>query len=171
MATSTPVPTPTEPYVLNRDEGTHGHFLNHLATRKTATSADGAMSIVDFVAPRGFGPPLHRHLDEDEVILVQEGEVVFRWGGNEMIATGGGMAYLPHGVPHSFQVLSDEARLFTVTAAAGGRPRFGEFVAALSEPVAEAALPEPGEIDPGRVAETGARHGIEILGPPPEPLA
>lgn len=160
----------SEPYVLHRDEGTHGHFLNHLATLKTATGEDGAMSIVEFVAPRGFGPPLHLHHDEDELLLVMEGEVVFRWGDNELTATDGGMAYLPNGVPHSFQVLSDEARLFTVTAPSGGRARFASFVDALSTPSAEPELPEPGEIDPSRVAQVGVEHGIEILGPPPPPL-
>lgn len=170
MATSTALPNPTEPYVLNRDEGTHGHFLNHLATLKSTTSTDGAMSIVEFVAPRGFGPPLHRHLHEDEVLLVMEGEVVFRWGENEMTATDGGMAYLPHAIPHSFQVLSDEARLFTVTASVEGRPRFDQFVAALSTPTDEPDMPEPTEVDPGRVAQVGGQHGIEVLGPPPAPL-
>lgn len=170
MATSTAVPNPTEPYVLNRDEGTHGHFLNHLATVKAEPGADGAMSIVEFVAPKGFGPPLHRHLHEDEMLLVLEGEVVFRWGDQEMTATNGGMAYLPHAIPHSFQVLSDEARLFTVTASVEGRPRFDQFVAALSTATAEPKLPEPGEIDPGQVAQVGGQHDIEILGPPPPPL-
>ncbi|MEM9033597.1 MAG: cupin domain-containing protein [Actinomycetota bacterium] len=170
MATSTALPTPTEPYVLHRDEGTHGHFLNHLATLKSTTSTDGAMSIVEFVAPRGFGPPLHRHLDEDEVILVMEGEVVFRWGDAEMTAADGGMAYLPRAVPHSFQVLSHEARLFTVTAAIDGRPRFDRFVAALSVPTADPTMPEPSEVDPARIAVVGGQHGIEILGPPPGPV-
>jgi hypothetical protein len=31
-------------------------------------------------------------------------------------------------------------------------------------------MPAPVEIDPGHVAAVCARHGIEVLGPPPAPL-
>ena len=31
-------------------------------------------------------------------------------------------------------------------------------------------IPEPEEIDPGHVAEVCAQFGIQVLGPPPEPV-
>lgn len=31
----------------------------------------------------------------------------------------------------------------------------------------EGRLPEPVDIDPGQVAAACARHGVEVLGPPP----
>jgi hypothetical protein len=43
------------------------------------------------------------------------------------------------------------------------------MVRALGEPTDIVALPEPGYIDPSRVAEVCAAHGIDILGPPPPP--
>ena len=42
------------------DEGDHHFFLNHLATVKVgAGGSDSGLALVEFVAPRGFGPPLH----------------------------------------------------------------------------------------------------------------
>lgn len=169
--TTAPKLDPDTISVLGRDEGQHLHFLNHLATVKATAGETGSMTAVEFVQPRGFGPPLHSHRDEDELVIVLEGEVAFRSGDTEMIGTTGSTAYLPHGIPHTFQVLSDTARMMSVTAAASATPRFDKFVETLGEPTNDAVLPEPGEIDPGEVAMAGDRFGINTLGPPPAPLA
>ena len=170
-AGSRPVPVdPPGPYVLARDEGEHFHFLNHLATRKVSAGDTGSMTVVEFSAARGFGPPLHRHDHEDEIMVVLDGEIAFRSGDAELIGRDGSTVFLPHGVPHTFQILSDEARFTTITASRVGAPVFDLMVAELGEPTDEAVLPTPSEIDPGRVAAVCAAHGIEILGPPPAPL-
>jgi len=158
------------PYMLAAGEGEHRHFLNHLATTKVAPGATGSMTAIEFLAPRGFGPPLHVHDDEDEVMVVLDGEIAFRSSDSESIASAGATVFLPHGVPHTFQVLSDTARFTTVSASNTGIPRFDRMVAELGDPTDEPTLPAPVEIDPGRVAEVCAVNGIEVLGPPPAPL-
>ena len=158
------------PAVLGRHEGTHHHFLNHLATTKVTAGDDGALDVVEFVAPRGFGPPLHVHADEDEVMVILEGEIVFRAAGTETIARQGATVHLPHGLAHSFQVLSDTARFTTVTASRQSTPMFADMVAALGADVDEPSMPNPTEIDPAEVARVCAEHRIEVLGPPPGPL-
>lgn len=170
--TDSPIPDtdPTMPYVLERDAGEHLHFLNHLATRKVTAGRDGSLSAVEFVGPRGFGPPLHCHEHEDELIVVLDGEIAFRAGGKETVAKSGSTVFLPHGVPHTFQVLSPTARFTSITASRRQAPDFDVFVAELGEATDSPVLPEPVEIDPGHVAAVGGRHGIEILGPPPAPL-
>ena len=77
---------------------------------------------------------------------------------------------LPHGVPHVWQVVSEEARFLTVNAGRRQGPSFDHFVGALGTPTHPRALPDPIEIDPGHVARVCAEHGIEVLGPPPAPL-
>ena len=170
-----------DPYVLARDEGRHFHFLGHLATVKVA-GAESSLSTVEFMAPHGFGPPLHRHDLEDELFIVLEGELVYRSGDQEFSGGPGSIAHLPRGVPHGFQVVSDMARFVNVTAAVEGPPRFDAMVAqgaldevramvaALGDEAAVPSVPDPGPIDPNRVAEVCRAHGIEILGPPPPPL-
>ena len=168
---TTALPSITAPSVLQRDEGEHRHFLNHLATTKVDAGESGSMSAIEFVAPKGFGPPLHVHEDDDEVMIVLDGEVAFRSGDREQIGTAGSTVFLPHGVPHTFQVLSESARFTTVAARLHGAPLFGGFVSELGDDLAEPVTPPPVEIDPAAVAESGARHGITILGPPPAPLS
>lgn len=164
------LPDPSRPYVLQRDEGVHHHFLDNLATTKIGGTAGGAMSAVEFVAPKGFGPPLHQHDDEDEMMVILDGEIVFRSGDIETVAQPGATVHLPHGVPHTFQVLSDTARMVSITASRTTPPKFAEMVAALGDHTDEPVLPAPMDIDPVEVAAICAAHGVEVLGPPPAPL-
>lgn len=159
------------PEVIAPGAGTHLHFLNHLATIKVSPGDDGALSVVEFVAPRGFGPPLHIHRDEDELFFIHEGRLAFHVGDDVIEAGPGTVAHLPCGIAHTFQIVSDEARLTNVTASLVRAPRFDRMVAALGEPAATPTLPEPGYVDATRVADVCREHGIDIVGPPPAPLA
>jgi quercetin dioxygenase-like cupin family protein len=154
------------------DEGDHHFFLNHLATVKVAAGdSESGLALVEFVAPRGFGPPLHVHSEEDEVMYVLDGEIRIDLGpGDSTVVSAGAVVTLPHGVPHVWQVLSAEARFLTINAGRREGTSFDQFVAALGTPADPDALPDPVEIDPGHVAQVCARHGIEVLGPPPSRL-
>jgi hypothetical protein len=103
-------------------------------------------------------------------MVILDGEIAFQSGETEFTGTTGTTVFLPHGTPHTFQVLSESARFSTITAATDGHPRFDRMVDALGQSTATATLPEPAEIDPGQVAEACAANGIEVLGPPPPPL-
>ena len=152
--------------VLAAGAGQHFEFLNHLATIKLEGQGR-TMSVAEFLAPQGFGPPEHRHNDEDELFFVLDGEVRFLTGGEEAMAGTGGFAHLPHGESHTFQVLSPTARFVTVTASIAGEPRFDQMVSSLGSPITMPTLPEPGYIDPARIAQVCASFGIDIVGPPP----
>lgn len=170
--TTSPALHPDRIHVLARDEGAHLQAIGQLATIKATAGDTGSLSAVEVVADRGFGPPLHCHRDEDELVVVLEGEVAFRSGDVESIASTGACAYLPHGVPHTFQVLSQTARMLSVTASVGGRPRFDRMFEAMGTPVIEPAMPTgPIEVDPGELAAITAAHGVDVVGPPPAPLA
>lgn len=158
------------PVIHESDGGQHYHFLGHLATVKVSADEEGQLSVVEFLAPRGFGPPLHRHNEEDELFVILDGELTFRTGDIEGVGGQGTVALLPRAVPHSFQVLSDEARFLNVTGATNGPPRFDQMVSALGMPSPHAVMPGPMDIDPGEVARVCAAHGIDVLGPPPPPL-
>lgn len=167
---TTPDTRAAQPYVLDRDEGRKRHFLNHLMTHKVTAAGGGSLVAVEANAPKGFGPPLHSHDDEDEIIVVLDGEVRFECGGEAKTVGPGGLAYFPHGESHTFQVLSDTSRMLNITASSAVTPVFDDFVEALSTPTDSIDLPVPTEIDGARVAQVGAAHGIQILGPPPDPI-
>lgn len=160
---------PKEALVLGPDEGTHLHFLNHLATIKMAGET-GSMSVVEFLAPRGFGPPLHNHRQEDELFVILDGKVSVRSGDTEGLAGPGSCVFLPSGRPHTFQILTETARMVTVTSRTGTPATFDRMVMELGVPTSNPGIPAPGPIDPDAVAATCARHDIDIVGPPPPPL-
>jgi quercetin dioxygenase-like cupin family protein len=167
---STTTTSARAPEVIPPGSGHHLHFLNHLATVKVRGGEDGALSVVEFTAARGLGPPLHRHEDEDELFVVLSGEVAFHTGDDRVLIGAGGIAFLPHGIPHTFQVHADIASFVCVTGSRARAPRFDQMVTALGAATATASLPAPGPIDPGRVADVCLEHGIQVLGPPPPPL-
>ncbi|MEO0492378.1 MAG: cupin domain-containing protein [Actinomycetota bacterium] len=164
------LPTTDQPFVLNFGEGEHRHFLNHVATTKIASSAEASMTAVEFTMPKGFGAPLHVHETEDEMMIVLEGDIRFTSGEHSYVGTAGATAWLPHGVPHTFQVISDEARAIVISAAHEGPLQFENFVGELGEPTSDPFMPEERPVDPEAVAMAGARNGLQILGPPPAML-
>lgn len=164
------LPDASAPYVLGPGEGDHRHFFDHLATRKLSAGPSSSMTATVFTAPCGFGPPLHVHHDEDELMVILDGELVARSDDSQEIAGAGAIVHLPHGAPHSFQVLSPSATFVVVSGSNTAEPVFDRFVATLGAPLSEPVLPEPVGVDPGLVAEASASHGMELLGPPPAPL-
>jgi mannose-6-phosphate isomerase-like protein (cupin superfamily) len=129
----------------------------------TAASTDGAMLLVENLAPRGVGSPLHVHHDEDEWFYVLEGELTVWCGGTTIVAGPGDFVYGPRDVPHTFIVSSDEARFLL-----GTQPgTFEGFVRALCEPATVETIPPAGEPpDMEKLIPLAAEYGIEILGPP-----
>ena len=136
-----------------------------LATIKASTETSGGqVAVIEHLAPRGAGSPLHVHHREDEWFYVLEGSVTF-WVGGELFEAGAGaFVYGPRDVPHTFLVSSEQARFLLVTEPAG----FEKFMRAMGRP-AEAltvppAAPPPADLTP--LIAAAADYGIEILGPP-----
>src|SRR3569833_3553234 len=92
----------TDPRVLRSDEGRALWLLGNLVTVKAAAEdTSGRATVVEFLNPPGFAPPLHRHLHEDEMFFVLDGEARFLCGGEELGAGHGDFVLLPDGQPHT----------------------------------------------------------------------
>jgi quercetin dioxygenase-like cupin family protein len=165
------VPTPSidapniSPIALAAQEGEAIWFLGILATIKASSeSTAGTVAVIEHLAPRGSGSPLHVHHREDEWFYVVEGELTFWVGGQVIDAPAGSFVYGPREIPHTFAVSSETARFLLVTEPAG----FENFMRALSEPATELVIPPPATEPPDIDAMTrlAAEYGIEILGPP-----
>jgi quercetin dioxygenase-like cupin family protein len=143
-------------------------FLNTLVTiHVSAREGTDGIAVIEHRARRGDSPPLHVHLEEDEIFHVLAGDVLYRVGANERRAAAGETLLAPRGVPHTYCVLSPEARMLTIT-----RGGFESFVRALSRPAERNALPEPsGPPSPEQadaLARTCRQFGIELVGSPIE---
>jgi quercetin dioxygenase-like cupin family protein len=94
-----------------------------------SAETDGTLTAFESVAAPGEGPPLHVHLNEDEIFYALEGPFRFKLDGELRDAPAGTLAFIPRGVEHTWQNVGDEpARLLIVTAPAGFE-RFFELFA------------------------------------------
>jgi quercetin dioxygenase-like cupin family protein len=157
--------TALSPIALQADEGEALWFLGALLTIKASgDTTGGRVAVVDVLAPRGHGSPLHVHRREDEWFYVIDGELAFLVDGKRIDAPAGSFVYGPRDVPHTFEVTSPEARFLLVSEPAG----FESFVRAVGEPAATLTIPPAAEppADITSLVTAAAEHGIEILGPP-----
>jgi quercetin dioxygenase-like cupin family protein len=153
------------PIALAAEEGEAIWFLGMLATIKASSeSTAGRVAVIDHLAPRASGSPLHVHHREDEWFYVTQGELTFWVGGRVVSAPAGSFVYGPRDIPHTFTVGSDTARFLLVTEPAG----FENFMRAFAEPATQLVIPPPATEPPDVEAITrlAAEYGIEILGPP-----
>ena len=159
--------SPVRPQVLAPADGRALWFLGSLVTVKTTgRETSSRVSVVEFLNPPGFAPPLHRHRVEDEMFLLLDGAATFFCDGVELPATAGDFVFLPSGLAHTFLVSADgPLRTLQITTPAG----FEEFAAAVGQEASHRGLPEPSPVDPAALAHAAAMHGVEILGPPPGP--
>jgi mannose-6-phosphate isomerase-like protein (cupin superfamily) len=156
---------PVRPYVLGPADGEAWWFLGNLVTIKAGgPQTRGRLTVAEFLNPPGFAPPLHRHLDEDELFYLLAGTARFRCDGDDFTAGPGDFVLLPVGLAHTFTVGLDEPlRALQITTPSG----FEQFVAEAGEPAPQRGLPDHAPADPAALGHAAARHRVEILGPPP----
>jgi mannose-6-phosphate isomerase-like protein (cupin superfamily) len=154
-----------DPIALQKGEGEAFWFLGQLLTIKASAEASGGgLTLIEAVAGRGPGAPLHVHHNDNEWFFVLEGEMAFWVGGTTIEAPAGSFVYGPREIPHTFDVTSSQARFLLGTNPAG----FESFVRMVGEPAKELTLPPPPEGPPDMraLAAAAEQAGIEILGPP-----
>jgi quercetin dioxygenase-like cupin family protein len=159
-------------------------FLGTLVRMKLAgDETGGRFALWEGLFPRGAAPPLHSH-PQDETLYVIEGDVT-AWivGAGEAADAGdppawvsscptrggaGLVAYAPGGVPHTFRVESDTARMLFLSTPAG----IDDYIRALSEPAQWPWLPPPADgprVAPERMRAVEQELQMIRHGPPPPP--
>jgi quercetin dioxygenase-like cupin family protein len=150
-------------------EFTAGRALWHLGAllvfKALGSETNGQFWALEGLADRHMAVPFHSHTHEDEIWYVLEGEIRFFVGDTPQVATAGAMVYIPRGVPHTSQILSDTARWFGIGTPAGLDDWFFET----GEPAPTRTLPPPPTSAPDVAAIIASlqRYGTETLGPPP----
>lgn len=150
------------------DEGEALWFNGGLAVlRATGEETDGRYTLMELLAPKGFGSPLHIHRREDEFFVVLSGEVRVQHGEAVIEAVAGSIVYGPRDVAHAFRVDSPEARLLLFFGPAGVEGFFREG----GKPARSRSLPPEDETFPDRQAlkEIAGRYEQEFIGPPLPP--
>jgi quercetin dioxygenase-like cupin family protein len=136
-----------------------------LRARSFRDGSDG-ISVLEHAARRGDSPPLHLHVNEDEIFHILEGDIRFQVGTEQRNGQAGDTVLAPKGIPHTYRVESNTGRWLTVTT----HEQFEEFVRAMARKPDAKELPPiggaPSQEDIAALTETAKRFGIEIVGPP-----
>src|SRR5919107_2170731 len=150
-------------------EGEAWWWLGMLATIKATKKQTGERySLVEILAPDGYGSVLHVHHRDDEGFWIIEGELTFYVGDQTIKARPGSFLFGPKDIPHAFTVDSGPARLLFLFTPAG----FEDLIREMGEPARELTIaPQPDappdEAEMERMMAIAAKYGGEILGPPP----
>jgi quercetin dioxygenase-like cupin family protein len=124
------------------------------------TETGGRLALIEVRVRHDSVLPVHRHHWEDEIIYVLDGEVVFHLDGERLPGPAGTCVLLQRGSEHSFTVESAEARLLVIVAPAGLEQLYWEQY--------RSGTPSSPNVE--WLVTTGARYGVEVTGPPPEPI-
>jgi quercetin dioxygenase-like cupin family protein len=158
--------TATKPYHLPSGEGLADVWwkAGRITVKAGPDATAGAFSQFEVDDPRGSGPPLHVHHDEDEAFYVLEGQVTVFVDDERIDLDAGDYLFGPRGVPHAYVIRSERARMLVTISPSGSEQLF----VSLGVPVTSAEPPTDPVLPPmPELARLFAGHGVEILGPPP----
>ena len=89
-------------FIMDRGEGWPIHVVGADMTIKISSrDTDGAFAVFEDLTQLLQGPPLHRHLEQDEWWYIVEGEFKFEVDGREILASAGATVFAPRGSCHS----------------------------------------------------------------------
>ena len=156
--------TVTKPYRVASGEGLADVWWKNgrLTVKAGGTEESHAFSQIEVDDPRGSGPPLHLHHDEDETFYVLGGEVTFLVGHERIDVAAGDYLFAPRDIPHAYVVRSERARML-VTASPGG---IEQVLVNLGVPVTGSEPPTDTVMPMDEAVRLFAGYGCEILGPP-----
>jgi mannose-6-phosphate isomerase-like protein (cupin superfamily) len=123
--------------------------------------------VLEMTLPVGSAPPLHVHddLDDlDDTWYILDGEMVVRFGDDELVVAAGHWVSMPRGVPHTFRVVGDhDARILLVHDNAS----FRDFIREVSTPAVAHVVPTEPYFPPmDELARLAAVHDLRPMGPP-----
>jgi quercetin dioxygenase-like cupin family protein len=147
-------------------EGRSYWFLGTLVTIKIdGSQTGGRFSLSEVLFPKDAAPPVHSH-PQDETFIIVDGSVTVWLDGEKHRCSAGSIVCAPGGVPHTFLVESETARVQTISTPAG----IERFFTMLGEPTTEMRLPDD-DVFPDKEAIDAAYAAcdVRVLGPAPAP--
>ena len=157
--------TTTKPYSVAAGEGLEKFWWKsgQMTVKAGGTETGHAFAQIETDDPQGSGTPLHLHHNEDETFYVIEGEVTVVVGEERIDLGAGDFCFGPRGVPHTYVVRSERARMLVTLSPAGLEELFVSLGAPVTgpEPPADAAMPPMPEL-----ARLFGGYGCDVLGPP-----
>lgn len=130
-----------------------GRNPNHI--KISAKDTGSHLTVFEYQGYEKGGPPLHYHMNQDEIFFIVEGEYRFQVGEEQYTLTTGDTIFLPRKVPHTFAQITNTGKMVFMFQPSGKMEDFFRALGALT------ATPAP---------EQGAKlfedHDMKIVGPP-----
>lgn len=131
-----------------------------LSLRVTGDESRGLLTVLEGVVSQG-GPPLHIHDDEDEVVIVLEGQLAYKVGDQAGVLAAGGLLWFPRSIPHAVGNHSGtQCRFLTIVTPAG----IEHFFRAQRDYLA--SLPAGAAPDPSAFLKLPGANTRRVVGPP-----
>lgn len=152
-----------EPYVAQRSDHQRLGWIGtmDLTVLLDGKASGGVLTVIEVHAQRGDASPVHVHSNEDETFVVLEGGMTVWVGDERHHIEAGGIGFLPRNLPHSYRFTADGTRALNICIPSGLENFFRAAGWDLSRP-----KPEGWAVDRQFLAESSARHGARIIGPP-----
>jgi quercetin 2,3-dioxygenase len=151
---------PNKPFVVKANESRFGEKTllggkspNDIKVSQKDTNGD--LTIFEYVGNEKGGPPLHVHLNQDEIFFIIEGKYLFQVGDVKHNLKSGDTIFLPRSIPHAFAQLTDNGKMFFLFQPSGKMEDFFRTIGNLTSP----PTPEQG-------AKIFTDHDMKIVGPP-----
>jgi quercetin dioxygenase-like cupin family protein len=116
----------------------------------------GQLALLDYGAPKSFGPPRHLHRNDDEIFVVLQGTIALWTPVECRIARPGDVVLLPKGQGHTWRAYGEDPVRLQVTLVPGEFETFFERIVQRNLTLSDV---------PG-LAEIASAAGMDILGPP-----
>lgn len=116
---------------------------------------NGALTVFEYTGNEKGGPPLHMHLNQDEIFFIVQGEYLFQVGEDQHTLKAGDTIFLPRMVPHAFAQLTENGKMFFMFQPSGEMEDFFRAIGSLTAPPTAA-----------EGAAIFASHGMKVVGPP-----
>jgi len=104
------------------------HYLAHtFSFLATGKDTGNDYTLIHCFFRKGYTPPPHYHIHEDESFYMLEGVIEFQAGDKKITAGAGELIVLPKMIPHSFNLVTDTAKALLLITPAGLEILFKEF--------------------------------------------
>jgi mannose-6-phosphate isomerase-like protein (cupin superfamily) len=124
--------------------------------RLVRAQTSGQLAILDYGAPKSFGPPRHLHRNDDEIFVILQGTVAL-WTPSACRTAGpGDFVLLPKGQAHTWRAYGEDPVRLQVTVTPGEFETFFERIVQRNLTLSDAS----------ELLEVASSAGMDIIGPP-----
>ncbi len=123
----------------------------------SSKDSDGTVLVLEIIGNTPmFGPPLHIHPYQDEIIYIVEGEYQIQVGTERYVPNPGDTVFLPRAVPHAFIQLTQIGKIMVTFFPAGKMEDFFKAADSLTSPLESNK----------EIVNFFASYDLKVVGPP-----